>query len=54
MKLTNLNDSYIGFLITSSYVEPVGFCPGVIGPGIGGKYIPIMVHLAKASRWSKR
>ncbi len=26
----------------------------VIGHGIGGKYIPIMAHLAKARRWSKR
>jgi len=26
----------------------------VIGQGIGGKYIPIMAHLAKARRWSKR
>jgi len=26
----------------------------VIGHGIGGKYIPIMAHLAEARRWSKR
>ena len=26
----------------------------VIGHGIGEKYIPIMAHLAKARRWSKR
>jgi hypothetical protein len=26
----------------------------VIGHGIDGKYIPIMAHLAKARRWSKR
>jgi len=26
----------------------------VIGHGIGGKFIPIMAHLAKARRWSKR
>ena len=26
----------------------------IIGHGIGGKYIPIMVRLAKARRWSKR
>jgi len=26
----------------------------VIGHGIGGKYIPIMAHLAKARCWSKR
>ncbi len=26
----------------------------VIGHGIGGKYIPIMAHLAKARHWSKR
>jgi len=26
----------------------------VIGHGIGGKDIPIMAHLAKARRWSKR
>ena len=26
----------------------------VTGHGIGGKYIPIMAHLAKARRWSKR
>ena len=25
-----------------------------IGHGIGGKYIPIMAHLAKARRWSKQ
>jgi len=27
---------------------------GVIGHGIGGKYIPIMARLAEARRWSKR
>jgi hypothetical protein len=26
----------------------------VIGHGIGGKYIPIMAHLAKARCWSKQ
>jgi len=48
------------------YLKPKGFFPhdftliasvvgeSVIGHGIGGKDIPIMAHLAKARRWSKR
>ncbi len=35
-------------------VAAVAAVDGVIGHGIGGKYIPIMARLAEARRWSKR
>jgi len=44
----------ISQVFTMSDLEIFKVIIGVIGHGIGGKYIPIMARLAEARRWSKR
>ena len=49
----NIRGGYVVVMHSQSHLRQLLF-DTVIGHGIGGKYIPIMVCLAKARCWSKR
>jgi len=59
-----IRENILSGYVTAGLVDPIHFCMPVLlkimgtvkghGHGIGGKDIPVMAHLAKARRWSKR